>query len=95
MVEYNDVHDVMKLLSDGGAIYTLGWQPGSILRGNLLFDIHRSPFTFGGAQNNAIFFDEFSRGFYITDNISYNVSSSKNLFFLSNIIQLETILACG
>ena len=80
IVEYNDVHDVMKLLADGGAIYTLGWQPGSILRGNLLFNIHRSAYTYGGAQNNAIFFDECSRGFFVEDNMSYNVDGTSIRF---------------
>ena len=73
-VEYNRVHDVMKVLADGGAIYTLGLQPGTVLRGNLLYDVHRSDFAHGGAPNNGIFFDEGSKGFLVEDNIIYNTS---------------------
>jgi hypothetical protein len=80
-VAFNDVHDVMRLLADGGAIYTLGRQPGSMLNGNLLYDVHRSSSAFGGAPNNAIFFDECSKGFYVKDNISYSISAGSPLRF--------------
>ncbi|NLV44146.1 MAG: right-handed parallel beta-helix repeat-containing protein [Candidatus Hydrogenedentes bacterium] len=73
-VENNHIHDVMKVLADGGAIYTLGLQPGTVLRGNLLYDVHRSSFAHGGAPNNGIFFDEGSKGFLVEDNIIHNTS---------------------
>lgn len=74
LVEYNDVHDVMKMLADGGGIYTLGLQPGTVLRGNLLYDVHRSAFAHGGAPNNGIFFDQGSKGYLVEGNIIYNTS---------------------
>jgi hypothetical protein len=64
----------MTLLADGGAIYTLGYQPGTVLRGNLLHDVHRSPYAHGGAPNNGIFFDQGSKGYLIEGNIIYNTS---------------------
>ena len=70
----NEVFDVMKMLADGGAIYTLGYQPGTILRGNLLHDVHRSAFAHGGAPNNGIFFDQGSKGYLVEGNIIYNTS---------------------
>ncbi len=73
-VENNHIHDVMKLLADGGGIYTLGWQPGTVLKGNLIHDVHRSAFTHGGAPNNGIFFDEGSKGFHIEKNVIYATS---------------------
>ncbi len=73
-VEFNHVQDVMKMLADGGAIYTLGYQPGTVLRGNLLHDVHRSTFAHGGAPNNGIFFDQGSKGFLVEENIIYNTS---------------------
>jgi len=73
-IEYNHVHDVMKKLADGGCIYTLGWQPGTVLRGNLLHDVHRSGFAHGGAPNNGIFFDQGSKGYFVEGNIIYNTS---------------------
>ena len=36
VVEGNHVYNVMNRLCDGGCIYTLGWQPGTVIRGNHL-----------------------------------------------------------
>ena len=74
LLECNHVHDVMKMLADGGAIYTLGYQPGTVLRGNLLHHAHRSPFAHGGAPNNGIFFDQGSKGYHVEGNIIYETS---------------------
>jgi len=38
-VEFNHIHHVMQTLSDGAGIYTLGRQPGTVLRGNLIHDV--------------------------------------------------------
>lgn len=73
-VEYNHVYDVMKKLADGGAIYTLGYQPGTVLRGNLLHGVHRSVYAHGGAPNNGIFFDQGSKGYLVEGNIVYDTS---------------------
>lgn len=73
-VEYNHVRNVMTLLADGGAIYTLGYQPGTILRGNLLHDVHRSRYAHGGAPNNGVFFDQGSKGYLVEGNIIYHTS---------------------
>ena len=35
----NNIHHVMQTLSDGGGIYTLGRQPGTVLAGNVIHDI--------------------------------------------------------
>ena len=72
--EYNHVHDVMKMLADGGCIYTLGYQPGTVLRGNLLHHVHRSAFAHGGAPNNGVFFDQGSKGYLVEGNIIYDTS---------------------
>ena len=74
IVEYNHIHDVMKMVADGGGIYTLGLQPKTVLRGNLIHDIHRSSFAHGGAPNNGIFFDQGSKEFLVEGNIIYNTS---------------------
>ena len=73
-VEYNHIHHVMRLLADGGGIYTLGLQPGTELIGNLIHDVSRSSFTHGGAPNNGIFFDQGSKGYLIEKNIIYATS---------------------
>lgn len=40
-IEYNHIHHInhREILSDNGGIYTLGIQPGTVLRGNLIHDI--------------------------------------------------------
>lgn len=73
VVEYNHIYRVMKLLTDGAGIYTLGWQPGSILRGNLIHDVWRSPYA-QGPPNDGIFFDQFSKGFLVEANTVYNTA---------------------
>jgi len=72
-VEYNHIHNAMKSLADGGGIYTLGFQPGTALKGNLIHDIRRSADA-GGAPNNGIFLDQGSKGFVIEDNVIFDTS---------------------
>lgn len=72
LIERNHVHDVMDLVQDGGGIYTLGWQPGTVIRGNLIHDNHRSPFACADGQCG-LYFDEGSSEFLVEDNIQYDV----------------------
>jgi len=73
IVEANHIHDVMQVLSDGGGIYTLGWQPGAVLRGNL---IHSVPLNVGRAQSNGMFIDEGSKELVIEGNAIYDIDRS-------------------
>ena len=74
LVAYNHVHDIMERLYDSGAVYTLGYQPGSVICGNLLHGVRRSNYAFGQAANNGIFFDEGSKEFLLEDNIIFDIS---------------------
>lgn len=74
VVENNHVYDVMNRLCDGGCIYTLGFQPGTVIRGNHLHDARRSRFA-QGAPNNGMFIDEGSKGFLFERNVIYNASA--------------------
>jgi hypothetical protein len=74
LIEYNHVYDVMNRLCDGGCTYTLGFQPGTVIRGNHLHDVHRSPLA-QGAPNNGMFIDEGSKGFLFDQNVIYNTSA--------------------
>ena len=76
VVEYNHIHDVMRMLADGGCIYTLGLQPGTVLRGNVLHNVHRSAYAHGGAPNNGIFFDQGSKSLHVESNTIYDTSGN-------------------
>jgi hypothetical protein len=75
MIEYNHIHDVMQMLGDGGGIYTLGFQPGTVLRGNLIHAVHRSSFAIG-SPNNGFFLDEGSKGFLLEKNRVFATSGA-------------------
>jgi Right handed beta helix region len=44
-VSQNNIHDVVKLLNDGGAVYALSYQPGTVIEKNWIHSIVRSPWT--------------------------------------------------
>ena len=69
LIESNHIFDVMGKLADGGGIYTLGYQPGTVIRKNFIHKVHRSGFAHGNAENNGIFFDQGSKGFLIEKNV--------------------------
>jgi parallel beta-helix repeat protein len=67
LIAYNHLHSIGKgMLSDMGGIYTLGVQPGTEIRNNLIHDI--SAFTYGGW---GIYPDEGSSNMTIEDNVVY------------------------
>lgn len=72
-IENNYIHHVMQTLSDGGGIYTLGRQPGTVLRGNLIHDI---PANAGRAESNGMFIDEGSSLLTIEGNTIYRTARS-------------------
>jgi hypothetical protein len=74
VIEFNHIHDVMNRLGDGGGIYTLGFQPGTVLRSNLIHDVHRSALA-QAAPNNGVFIDEGSKGFLFENNVIYHTSA--------------------
>jgi hypothetical protein len=69
----NHIHHVMQLLSDGGGIYTLGRQPGMVIRDNLIHDI---PLNLGRAESNGMFLDEGSSEFTIAGNLIHGTAKS-------------------
>jgi hypothetical protein len=72
LVAFNDLHDVGQgMLSDMGAIYTLGTQPGTILRNNFIHEV--IPSVYGGW---GIYADEGSSHILIENNIVYHCKSA-------------------
>jgi hypothetical protein len=70
-IEYNHIHHVMRgVSSDVAAIYTLGPQPGTVLRNNRLHDI----FPYRGSPTMAwgLYFDEGSSEMLVENNIVYH-----------------------
>lgn len=63
----NYIHDFARQLYDVGGIYTLSNQPGSVISGNRIEDLHVAPY----ATNDRafyIYFDEATDGYTVTDN---------------------------
>ncbi len=70
-IERNDIHDIgQEVLSDMGGIYTLGIQPGSVVRGNLVRRVRAA--GYGGW---AIYPDEGSSHVVIEDNVAFDTTS--------------------
>ena len=70
VIEHNHVHHVMQEMDDGGAIYTLGRQPGTVIRGN---HVHEAVGRPGG-----IYLDEGSAEIEVSGNLVYRVSKALN-----------------
>ena len=70
-IETNHIHHVMLKRNDGGGIYTLSRQPGTIIRGNHLHD--NGPGAPGG-----IYLDEGSADIEVTGNLVYGVARAMN-----------------
>jgi parallel beta-helix repeat protein len=67
-IEKNHVHDIGQgLLSDMGGIYTLGVQPGTVIRGNVVHDIKKYSYGAWG-----IYPDGASSHILVENNICYN-----------------------
>ncbi|MCL4221258.1 MAG: right-handed parallel beta-helix repeat-containing protein [Phycisphaerales bacterium] len=70
LIAGNHIHHVMQVLSDGGGIYTLGLQPGAIIRGNAIHDVRANV---GRAPSNGIFLDQGTTGMVVERNIFWNI----------------------
>ena len=86
IIENNHIHHVMQVLSDGGGIYTLGYQPGMILRGNLIHDI---PLNAGRAESNGMFLDEGTTNIIIENNAFYGIDKSPLRFHKAGVNRVK------
>ncbi len=92
LVEKNHIYNIGQYkLSDMGGIYTLGLQPGTVLRGNLIHNVYsRTDKAWG------LYTDEGSTDILIENNISYDVKSEAfhQHYGKDNIVR-NNILALG
>ena len=72
-IEGNHIHHIMNILSDGGGIYMLGLQPGSIIRDNHIHDVKINA---GRAESNGMFLDEGITDVLVENNLIYNIAKS-------------------
>ncbi|HSI34530.1 MAG: right-handed parallel beta-helix repeat-containing protein [Phycisphaerae bacterium] len=79
VIEWNHVHDVMREVSDGGAVYTLGFQPGTVIRNNHLHDVKRGRYAHQ-SPNPGLYFDAGSKGFLVKENLVYRASGGPTRF---------------
>ncbi len=92
VIEWNHVHDIGKnWFNDGGAIYTLGMQPGTVIRYNLMHDI--GSVVYGG---RGVYLDQGSSQILVENNITYRTTGGgfSNTFGKDNTIR-NNIFALG
>ena len=71
IIEYNHIHQIGQgWSSDLGGIYSLGTQPGTVFRYNLIHDVECADYVGRG-----VYLDEGSTGVTVENNIMYNTST--------------------
>lgn len=88
LIEYNNIHNVMQSMADGGGIYTLGNQPNTIIRNNKIHDIARDS-NATGSRNNGIFFDEGSARMNVDNNSIFNIQNEPIRYNVTNESDIE------
>lgn len=73
-IENNHISQVLTLIADGASIYTLGRQPGTVIRGNVLRDNVKSPFAKQYWQLG-LYLDEGSSEMLVEKNFVYHVGT--------------------
>ena len=67
-ISYNEIRECMQYLSDGGAVYTVGNQPGTVVQNNWIYNIGGS-----GIMAEGIYADEGSGSMVISNNYVHDI----------------------
>ena len=91
LIAYNHISWMpQEVLGDQGGIYTLGAQPGTVLRGNTIHDQYGFPWAVG------IYLDEGSSGILVTDNLIHRATTHAfHCNYGRENIASNNIFACG
>jgi hypothetical protein len=76
LIQSNHIHGAMNMLFDGGAIYTLSKQPGTVISRNYIQDLVPSAWVPAGPQSewlSGIYLDQGSSLMRVQDNVIVNV----------------------
>ncbi|HVK26511.1 MAG TPA: right-handed parallel beta-helix repeat-containing protein [Actinokineospora sp.] len=88
IVRENKIHDIMRVLNDGGAVYTLGAQSNSYVSNNYIYNQHK--------HFAALYFDQGTRYFTVNNNVVADLPSDIWwIFFQSISPQAVTNTASG
>lgn len=82
IIDGNHIQHILKILSDGGGIYSLGLQPGSKIVNNRIHDVKINA---GRAESNGMFLDEGTTDVLVANNLIYNIAKSPLRFHKATV----------
>ena len=74
LVQENEVYDVMLELCDGGGIYLVGYQPGTVVQANVIHDVQKTSnhYVTSTIVITGVYLDQGSSGIFARGNLVYD-----------------------